>query len=154
MPVAISSRMFLSDPILGYAFVVALGNDPLAFFTECNGLGIERDVKPHPEGGVNNYEHQLPGRVKQSKITLKRGLAGSKLWDWFHEGLYTCKVERRNVTIILFASNLMQMQAWDLTDAYPSKWTGPTFDTGKSEVSVETLEIVHHGLNMYSMPLL
>ncbi len=154
MPVAISSRLFLSEPILGFAFVVTLGADPLAYFTECSGLGIERDVKVHPEGGVNDYEHQLPGRVKYPRITLKRGLAGTKLWDWFQEGLYTCQVERRHVTITLFTANLLQMQAWSLTDAYPTKWTGPSFNTANTEVAVESLELVHHGLQMVAIPLL
>lgn len=151
MPVAISGRLLQSEPVLGYTFVVLLGKDPLGFFTECSGLTIERDIKSHPEGGVNTYEHQLPGRLKYTSVTLKRGLAGSKLWDWFQEGLYTGKIERRNVTIMLLTPDLIQLKAWDLTDVYPSKWTGPTFNTGKSEVSVESIELTR-GTNLDALP--
>ena len=146
MPVAIDSRLLKGEPILGYSFVVLLGNDPLAFFTECSGLTIEREIKPHPEGGVNDYVHQLPGRLKYTNVTLKRGLTGAKLWDWFQEGLYTGKVERRNVTIALLTPDLLQMQVWDLTNVYPAKWTGPTFNAEGTDVAIETLELAHEGI--------
>ncbi len=145
MPVSISGRLFQGEPLLGYTFVVLLGADVLGFFTECSGVTIEREIKTFPEGGVNDFEHQLPGRIKYTNVTLKRGLAGTKLWDWFQEGLYTGQVERRNVTIVLFTANLLDMKTWNLVDVYPAKWTGPGFNTGKSEVSVETLELVCGG---------
>ncbi len=149
MPVAILNPINRTDPIPGYGFAVQLGDEIEAWFTECSGLSLQREVKQQPEGGVNDFVHQLPGRIKQTNITLKNGLAGNKLWDWFEKGLYDAKVERRNVTIILYSTDLKQKKYWDLTDAYPIKWTGPTFDSSKSEGSVETLELVHHGIKMH-----
>ncbi len=151
MPVAITSRTFRPDPMTIYSFAVLMGHDVQGWFSECDGLSVEREVKSHAEGGVNYYEHQLPGRVKQSRITLKRGLSGPKLWNWFEEGLYNAQVERRNVTITLFSANLLSTKSWHLTDAFPVKWSGPSFDTAKTEVSIEKLELVHHGLRMFSL---
>jgi len=148
MPVAIENPTSRTEPIGGFGFSVEVGGNVQGWFTECSGLSIEREVKAHPEGGVNDYEHQLPGRVKQSKVTLKHGLAGNELWEWFQKGLYDGKVERRNLTIRLYNSDLSEAKAWNLIDAFPAKWTGPGFNSANNDITFETLEVVHHGLKM------
>ena len=56
----------------------------VAVFTECSGLSGEIEVETYQEGGLNDYEHKLPGRAKYGNITLKSGVASSlDLWDWF-----------------------------------------------------------------------
>jgi phage tail-like protein len=141
------------EPIVKFRFALTMTGksgkvNVIGWFTECNGLTIEREPIPYKEGGVNDFEHQLPGRVKQSRVTLKRGLADNSLWDWFQEGLYDGKVERRNVSIILYNSDLTKKKQWDLDSAFPVKWTGPDFQSDTNQVAVETLELVHHGLSM------
>jgi phage tail-like protein len=113
----------------------------LGWFTACGGLSIEREVLPYKEGGLNAYVHQLPGRVKSADITLKRGIAERELWQWFRKGLYDLKVERRNVSIISYAGDRTEAERWDLTDAFPLKWSGPELKTDGKQVAVETLTI-------------
>ncbi len=149
MPTTIVGPVDRDEPVLGYSFAVQVGDKIHGWFTECSGLTVQREVKTQEEGGVNDFVHQLPGRLKQSNITLKNGLAGNALWEWFQKGLYDAHVERLNVTIILYSSDLKKKKWWDIIDAYPIKWTGPTFDSSKSEAMVETLELVHHGLKMH-----
>ena len=141
MPVAILDPNRLPDPIPNFGFVVEIGSEVAGWFTECSGLTIEREVKAHPEGGVNDYVHQLPGRIKRSNITLKHGLADNELWDWFQKGALDGYVERRNVSIILYNIDLTEVERWDLIDVYPAKWSGPSFNSGNSEVLVESLEL-------------
>ena len=148
MPVTIVEPKRQTDPILGYSFAIQVGEEVKGWFTECSGLSVQREVKAHPEGGVNDYVHQLPGQLKQSNVTLKHGLAGNELWDWFQEGMYTGKVKKYNVTVVLYNSDRTKKRTWDLKDAYPIKWTGPTFNSSNNDVAVETLELVHHGLTM------
>jgi phage tail-like protein len=136
------------DPIVGFRFGVEIKGVVQGWFTECSGLSIEREVYPHQEGGTNDYEYKLPGRVKYSNITLKRGIADSELWDWFQKGLYDGKVERRDVSIILYSGDRKKAKRWNLTNTYPIKWTGPDFKTEGNQVAIEALEIVHHGLEM------
>jgi phage tail-like protein len=89
------------DPAPEYLFVVELTGIIVGLFTECSGIEVKREVKSWREGGVNNYEHQLPGPVSYSNITLKRGLSLSRaLWDWFQSGLYDFNVRRINFSII------------------------------------------------------
>ncbi len=62
--------------------------------------------------------------------------------------MYDGKVERRNISIILYNSDLTKKKWWDLENAFPVKWTGPSFASDKADVTVESMEIVHHGLKM------
>jgi phage tail-like protein len=148
MPVAIVEAKNRTDPIPGFSFTVEIGGEIQGWFTECTGLSVERKVDPKPEGGVNDFVHQLPGRLQQSKITLKHGLAGNELWEWFQKGMYDAKVERRNISIVLYNSDLTKKKWWDLDNAFPVKWTGPSLASDKVEITVESLELVHHGLKM------
>jgi phage tail-like protein len=36
---------------------------------------------------------------------------------------------------------------WDFLDAWPTKWTGPSFNATANEVAIDTLELVHEGLD-------
>ena len=148
MPVAVADPKNRVEPIAGFSFAIQIGEEIQGWFTECTGLSVEREVKPQPEGGVNDFVHQLPGWLKQNKITLKHGLAGNELWAWFEKGMYDGKVERRNISIILYSSDLTKKKWWDLENAFPVKWTGPSFASDKADVTVESMEIVHHGLKM------
>ena len=145
MPTAIVDPKNRDEPVLGTGFAVQIGGEVKGWFTECSGLTVEREVKAHQEGGVNDYVHQLPGRIKQSNLTLKHGLSGNELWDWFQKGMYNGQVERRNISIVLYDSQLTEIKRWDLTDVYPAKWTGPDFNSDKNDITVETLEFAHAG---------
>ena len=145
MPVTISDPNSRSDPIPGFGFAVQIGEDIKGWFTECSGITVEREVKAYQEGGVNDYVHQLPGRIKQSNITLKHGLADNGLWDWFQKGQYDGQVECRNVSIVLYDTKLTETQRWDLVNVYPIKWTGPSFNSANNEIAVETIEFTYAG---------
>jgi phage tail-like protein len=114
----------LPKPSAGYRFGVEIQGLVVGWFTECSGLSFERTVVPHEEGGVNDRVHQLPGRIKRASLSLKHGLADSKLMDWFVEGQHDGKAVRRDVSIVLF-----------------SKWQGSGPISGSDQVAVETIEI-------------
>ena len=148
MPVTIVEPKNRIDPTLGYSFAIQIKDEIKGWFTECTGLGVEREIKAQQEGGVNSYVHQLPGRLKHTNVSLKHGLAGNELWEWFHEGMYDGNVTRYNVSIILYDHQGKRKRSWDLHQAFPIKWTGPTFNSANNEVAVETLVLTHHGLKM------
>jgi phage tail-like protein len=138
----------MGDPVSGFRFGIEIKGIICGWFTECGGLTVERQVTPHSEGGVNDFVHQLPGRIKYTNVTLKRGVADDVLWDWFQEGLYDGKVKRLPVSIILYDGQRTKAKRWNLRDAYPVKWVGPDLKTESTQVAIENLEIVHHGLEM------
>jgi len=137
-----------SDPIVNFRFAVLINDVIVGWFTECSGLSVQRETISRPEGGTNDYVHQLPGRVTQSRVTLKRGLADSALWLWFQKGLYDGQVARLNITIVLYNSDLTVAKMWNLENAYPVKWSGSNFQSDSNQATIETVELVHHGLKM------
>jgi phage tail-like protein len=57
-------------------------------FQEASGIGADLEVMPYPEGGMNDFVHQLPVRHSYPRITLKRGLIRDPgLWWWYVGGL-------------------------------------------------------------------
>ena len=135
----------MSDPLPGYKFVVTIEGSPAGWFTACSGLTLERSVITQAEGGVNDYEHQLPGPISYSRLTLTRGLADNALWNWFQQGSYDGKVERRHVTVTLLNPDGSEARHWDLTNAFPLRWVGLDFQAGSDQIGVETLEIAAGG---------
>lgn len=137
-----------TDPVATFKFGIEIAGIVEAMFTDCSGLSVERETLPVEEGGVNDYVHKLPDRIKYGAVTLKRGVADTALWDWFCKGLYDGKVERKNVSIVLFSDDRSKSKRWNLSNAYPTRWQAGEFRTDSNQTFVETLEIVHHGLTI------
>jgi phage tail-like protein len=136
---------FAADPIAGFRFVVQIEGVIAGYFAQCAALTEEREVVTYAEGGVNGFAHQLPGRIKKSRITLKRGLVNSALWEWFEAGVYDARVKRRHVSVIVYRPDLTEARRWDLPNAYPAKWGGPALQADGDQLAVETLELVSEG---------
>ena len=142
------------DPFATFKFVVEVENIVGAEFTECSGLDVTVDVFEYQEGGLNEYSHKLPGKIKYSNVTLKRGFATrNELYKWYEEMknnlLAGDKVSRRPVAIILRSTatwDESEIMRWNLNEAFPVKWVGPAFKVGEAAISIETLEFAHHGI--------
>ena len=127
-------------PFVDFRVVVEFDGTVAGWFTEVGSLTLERDVQEQGEGGVNDHVAQLPGRVSRGNITLKHGIAGEELWQWFQKGLFDGKVERRSVGLLLYQAGSETPKRWDLTGAIPVRWKGVDPGTGGNTVAVEELE--------------
>jgi phage tail-like protein len=135
-----------NDPFLAFRFEVRLDDLPPAGFSECTGLSLEIEVEDHFEGGLNAFVRKLPGRTKQSNLTLKRGIVDRKLWDWFYD-LTQGKLRFRNATILVRdEAGAEAVMVWQLNRAFPTKWVGPDLNASQNNVAVETLELCFEGL--------
>lgn len=126
-----------------FRFAVELGGGEEAIFTECTLPSLEVDVHEQKEGGYNKGVHLLPGPVKAGRITLKRGLTkSSALLKWYGD-VASGKAQNaeRNVSVVMYDSQLNEVMRLDFVRAYPVKWSGPTFRTSESTIAIETLEL-------------
>jgi hypothetical protein len=41
-----------------------------------------------------------------------------------------------------------KIKHWNVEDAYPVKWTGPSLSTSSKTTAIEAIEIAHHGLTL------
>jgi phage tail-like protein len=129
-----------------YRFWVEIDGITEAAFSECSGLSVETEIFEWEEGGLNSHKVRLPGRAKFPNLVLKRGIATANLWEWYAESLKpTPKLKRRTLSVILYGYAGVKEVRWNLTNALPIKWAGPTFKTGSSEAAVETMELIHDG---------
>lgn len=134
------------DPHLNCNFFVEIEGLIAGQFREVRGLEGTIDVHEYTEGGRNEYTHRIPGRVRHGNITLSHGLTDLQaLWGWYDE-VASGITYRKNLTIMLLDSKRLPVMWWDVKDALPVKWAGPSLDASRGEVAVEALELIHNGI--------
>ncbi|MBN2394149.1 MAG: phage tail protein [Anaerolineae bacterium] len=121
-----------------FRFVVSIQGINQAVFTECSLPTIEWEVENVPEGGVNTYVHQLPGRRKPATITLKNGIGKTDLLDWYLKGMKET-FERKPLTITLYNIQREAVVAWDIQEALPTKWNGSELKSDANTIAIQTL---------------
>lgn len=126
-----------------------------AGFSEVSGFDATADVIEYRAGNFrNNSTIKLPGLTKYSNITLKWGMTEDKaLYDWMTSviggdaAVNGTDISPEDITIELLAEDGITVRAsWQITRAWPCKYTGPDFNANSSEVAFESLELAHEGL--------
>jgi phage tail-like protein len=135
------------DPAPNFKYGVVISGVVMAGFTSCSGLEVTRETKEVVEGGINNHVHVLPGPLRHSHLTLKRGIVfTSFMWEWLHVGMFDVAVLRLPIAIVLYSTAGLPTRTWAVTDAFPVKWSGGELRSDSNEVAVETVEFAHNGL--------
>jgi phage tail-like protein len=136
-----------TDPFRAYNFLIEIDGITRAGFRECSGLDTTQDPIDYREGNDKaRTARKLPGLVKYSNIVLKRGITDdAELWEWRKKAI-DGKIERKNGSIVLLDDTGETKLRWNFREGWPTKWTGPTFNATGNEVAIETLEIVHEGV--------
>jgi phage tail-like protein len=129
------------DPYRGYNFLVEIDGITQAGFQEVSGLDSSTDSVDYREGSDPNHVRKLSGLNKFSPITLKRGITDSdELWKW-RATVVNGKAERKNGSIVLLDDTGAEKLRWNFSSAWPSKWTGPSFNSTSTAIAIEQLEI-------------
>ena len=122
-----------------FRFIVDVDGQTQAAFTECTLPVIDWEIEEVKEGGLNTYTHQLPGRRKAGKITLKNGVGKSELVDWFLQTMDE-NFQRKPVAVTLLDLSSKAVMTWNLNNALPVKWTGPALKSDSTTVAIQSLE--------------
>lgn len=147
-------------PIPKFHFQVEWGTDFRIGFTEVSGLDFETEVIEYREGNSKKYNKiKQPGLTKFSNVTLKRGTFEGdfdfyKEWRktyYFQEGNKTGTMYRKSVTITLLNENHEPIMTWKLVNAWPSKVQSTDLKADANEVAIETMELVHEGLEIMNV---
>lgn len=139
-----TSPSLTTDAYLVHRFAVELEGVHVAGFGELSGLQAQTEVFEYKEGGLNTYVHKLPGRTSYSNVTLKWGSTDNTvLWDWYADVIASQALSslKKAVSVIQFDGEHEELRRWNLRDAFPVKWVGPSFNTAQSQVGIETLEL-------------
>lgn len=137
------------EPFASYRFQIEVSGLAIAEFTECTGLELAVKYEEVREGGQNEFVHRLPGRIEYSNLTLRRGYARSNeffRWCLSLQNRTPKGIQRKNVTVRLVDQAKQPVMTWTFLEAYPVKWSGPTFRAGENSIAIESLELAHRGL--------
>ena len=136
------------DPYGNYNFLVEIDGIVRAAFHEASGFDSTIDVTEHREGGENITTRKLPAMVKYSNISLKWGTSDDHdLYDWHRQWVTgDPAAQRKNGSVVLLDRAGQEKIRWNFFNAWPSKWTGPSFQAEGNDVAIETLELAHEGL--------
>ena len=147
-------------PIPKFHFQVEWGNDFRIGFTEVTGLSFETEVIKYREGSSKNYSTTFqPGMHKLTNVVMKRGTFEGdydyyKEWRktyYFQEGNKTGSLFRRTVTIKLLNEKHEAIITWKLLNAWPAKVQSSDLKADANEVAIETMELVHEGLEIMNV---
>jgi phage tail-like protein len=120
-----------------------------AGFMECSGLTTDNDMIDYREGMDRAMNvRKLSGLRKYTNVVLKRGYTQDKsLWEWRKANI-NGKVQRRSADIILLDEDRKEVLRWRIHEAWISKWDSGPFNAKTNDVVVETVELVHEGLEL------
>ncbi|HKJ93845.1 MAG TPA: phage tail protein [Longimicrobiales bacterium] len=135
-------------PYSQFNFKVEIENGPNAdsveaAFQEVSGLGMEITVAEYRGGNFkDNAPMKVTGTYKATDVTLKRGVIGEleSLYSWLDEVRSGNQSALRTVTVQLMSEDHQTVaQEWKLTNARPTKYTGPSLSGKGTDVAVEEL---------------
>ncbi len=128
-----------------FQFMVEIDGVSQARFQEVGGVDATADVIEYREGGDMLGVRKLPGQTKHSNLSLKRGYTeDEQLWTWF-EDVMTGRTEsiRRNISVVQLDMAGQEVFRWNLFQAFPTKYTAPSFNAKGNDLAIETLEIAY-----------
>jgi len=128
-----------------FQFLVEIDGITPARFQEVGGVDTTVDVIEYREGGDILGPRKLPGQNKRSNLTLKRGYTDDKqIWTWV-EDVMTGRTEkiRKNISVVQLDMAGQEVMRWNLFNAFPVKYTAPSFNAKGNDLSIETLEVAY-----------
>ena len=130
-------------------FLVEIQGLDAAGFSEVSGLSVEIEVIEYRAGDERSAKpRKIAGISRCPPIVLRRGITDSSaLWEW-HKSALEGRPDRRDGVITLLDAGREPVQRWRFRAGWPSRYEGPTLDARGNEVAIETLEIVHEGLEL------
>ena len=137
------------DPYGQFNFIVEIDGVVVGGFSECSGLTTDTNIMEYREGSEQQgITRKLPGLMKTTNITLKRGWTqDKKLWEW-RKKVIDGKTQRTSGTVTLLDESRQPALRWNFRQGWPSKWEGPSLNGKTSEVAIETLEIANEGIEL------
>lgn len=89
---------------------------------------------------------KMPGLSKYGPITLKWGMSTDKEFtDWVLQ-ISQGTVERKKITIqCMDDANKAVVAAWEVVNAWPSKYTAPDLKADDNGAAFESIEMAHEG---------
>ena len=138
-----------TDAFPAFHFEVDIGGTSYPF-RSCTGLHSETKVFEVEEGGVNTHVHKLVGPTSFPNLCLRQGFCNpaSPLYALYQAFIANGGTKKRFDGFVRQIGPNGTSAKWVFKQGWISKWSGPELDATKNEVSIESIEIVHEGLQL------
>lgn len=121
------------NPFGAFNYIVSLGGAQekegtvIGGFSDVSGLGMEVKYSEYRNGNEKfNIARKIPNTHTVENVVCKRGLVGSvDLFAWL-KGVRDGTADPRQVSITLLDEKHAPVVKWNLREAQPNKWSGPT----------------------------
>lgn len=148
------------SPLTAYQFGVQFSDAPLGEFLlgvkRIEGLGMSTVVRTVEEGGARGT-YSFPRRQKNDAVRLVRGMTYSRYFiDWYYSAANWTKGRgdyRKDISIIMLYRHHavskdvpFEVWRWDVKNAWPSEWRGPSFNSTDNKLAFESVNIRHEGV--------
>ena len=137
---------------LAMRFQVTVDGYELGKWTSCEGLKVSFTTESVRSGGDYATLHALPQAITYDQVTLKRAVEREeyqKVQQWLRSVAAMWQtgeeVNGTSVTITLLDATQILAATWELQDAFPVSWTGPSMSATSGDVASETLVLQHSG---------
>ncbi len=139
------------QPFIAFRFDLRFDAVSLGGFSECTGLSLDFPSMDYAEGGRNGATLKFPTRANQSNVTLKTWCRQSPLMGLVcQRTARQARIRRTASIVVLDAAGQKPTMIFELTRAFPIKWSGPDLNALQNNLAVESLELCHEGLNWVS----
>ncbi|MCA1693986.1 MAG: phage tail protein [Actinobacteria bacterium] len=136
-----------NDPYGAFNFLVQIDGE-VHGFQEVSGLGIMVDVIEYRNGN-ELVTRKLAGRHRYQNAVLRRGVMGSLgLYTWIDHVTRQNRAAARSVGITLLDENQTEVVRWNLRQAWPIRYEGPTLNASTSQVAIEELVLTYESMEM------
>ncbi|WP_310425610.1 phage tail protein [Chamaesiphon sp. VAR_48_metabat_135_sub] len=139
-------------PPVGFHFKVEVQNVQNADdvrFSEVSGLSVEMGTEEVAEGGQNRFIQKYPTRTKYPELVLKRGLlVNSEILTWIRQCLEDYQIQPKDIFIKLLNEEHQPLLTWNITKAYPTKWSVSDFNASNNAVVIESLQFFYQSFTL------
>jgi len=137
------------DPYRNSRFLLEIDGITQAGFSDVTIPDISTDPIEYREGNEDTTVRKLPGLTKYGNLTLKWGITDSlELFEW-RKLVTQGKMgdARKNIAVILMDEEGNAAARWEFKEAWPTKYDAPDLSAKGNDIAIETLEIVHEGMD-------
>ena len=132
-------------PYLAFPYFVELTTSDRS--TALGGFWHVRGLPPSSSATTADYAEgqgllpvKLPGILKVTDVTLKRGVVdSSQLWNWLNSVRSGSATVPRTLHLTLRDETRQAVTQWTLHSATPKHWGGPTLSATGDDVAIEEL---------------
>lgn len=119
-------------------------------FSDVSGLHAEVEAIEYRNGNERTLAtRKLPGLARYTDVTLRRGVIGDlTLWNWFKQSLQGQPQRATGRIHLLNESHDAIVMSWQLRDAWPIRFSGPSLSGKTSDIAVDEIVLAHGGIEI------